>query len=245
MTIPRKEALLAVYCIADTHLSEAVPKPMDVFGNRWRDYTNKLVRGWNAVVSESDTVIIPGDLSWGLNLDEAASDLKLIASLNGKKIIGKGNHDLWWQSEKKLKDFFEREKIDNISILHNNAHVVGDIIVCGSRGWFYDPKSSPDGTDFEKISAREVIRAELSFKAAKELNKDGEREIVAFFHFPPVCKEYISRPLIELMKDYGIKRCYYGHLHNAYDIPRSFDFEGIDMRIVSADYLDFIPLKIN
>ncbi len=218
---------------------------MDVFGNRWRDYTSKLVRGWNAVVSDSDTVIIPGDLSWGLNLDEAAADLKLIASLNGKKIIGKGNHDLWWQSEKKLKDFFEKEGIDNISVLHNNAHIAEDIIVCGSRGWFYDPKSSPDGTDFEKISNREVIRAELSFKAARELNKDGEREIVAFFHFPPVCKEYISRPLTELMKSYGIKRCYYGHLHNAYDIPRSFDFEGIDMRIISADYLDFIPLKIN
>ncbi len=236
---------MAVYTIADTHLSENVPKPMDVFGNRWRDYTAKLIKGWNAVVGENDTVIIPGDISWGLNIGEARSDLKLIASLNGKKIIGKGNHDLWWQSEKKLKDFFASEGIENIALLHNNAHLVEDIVVCGSRGWFYDPKSAPDGTDYEKISNREVIRAELSFKAAVSLDPDGKYEKVAFFHFPPVCKDFVSRALIELMKEYGIKRCYYGHLHNQYDIPRSFDFEGIEMSIVSSDYLSFIPQKIN
>ena len=91
---------MALYCIADTHLSLAVPKPMDVFGNRWKDYTNKLTKGWNSVVGENDTVIIPGDISWGLSLEEASEDLKFLSSLNGKKIIGKGNHDLWWQSEK-------------------------------------------------------------------------------------------------------------------------------------------------
>ena len=236
---------MALYVIADTHLSEAVPKPMDVFGNRWRDYTSKLVSGWNAVVGENDTVVVPGDISWGLNLEEAGPDLKLISSLNGKKIIGKGNHDLWWQSEKKLKAFFEQEGIDNISLLHNNAHLVENIIVCGSRGWFYDPKSAPDGTDFEKLSKREVIRAELSFKAAVALDPDGKYEKVAFFHFPPVCKDFVSHDLIGLMRSYCIERCYYGHLHNSYDIQRSFDYEGIKMNIVSSDYLSFIPLKIN
>ncbi len=244
-TIPRREAGLAVYAIADTHLSQAVPKPMDVFGNRWRDYTAKLIKGWNSVVGENDTVIVPGDISWGLSLEEASADLKLISELNGKKIIGKGNHDLWWQSEKKLKDFFEKENIENISLLHNNAYIVENMMICGSRGWFYDPKSAPDGTDYAKISKREVIRSELSFKAAAALDLDGRYEKVAFFHFPPVCKEFVSRDLIELMKAHGIKRCYYGHLHNSYDIPRSFDFEGIYMRIVSSDYLSFIPEKIN
>ena len=236
---------MALYVIADTHLSEAVPKPMDVFGNRWRDYMSKLVSSWNAVVGENDTVVIPGDISWGLNLEEAGPDLKLISSLNGKKIIGKGNHDLWWQSEKKLSEFFAREGITNISLLHNNAHLVENIIVCGSRGWFYDPKSAPDGTDFEKLSKREVIRTELSFKAAVALDPEGKYEKVAFFHFPPVCKDFVSQDLIELMKTYGIVRCYYGHLHNSYDILRSFDHEGIKMNIVSSDYLSFIPLKIN
>lgn len=236
---------MALYCIADTHLSLAVPKPMDVFGNRWRDYTDKLLRGWNSVVSENDTVIVPGDISWGLNLEEAEEDLKFLSSLNGKKIIGKGNHDLWWQSEKKLKEFFEKAGITNISLLHNNAYIVDDKLICGSRGWFYDPKSSPDGADPEKIANREVIRTELSIKAAMSLDPEGKYEKIAFFHFPPVCKEFTSQGIVELLHKYGINRCYYGHLHNAYDMPRSFEHEEIEMTIVSADYLNFIPLKIS
>ena len=236
---------MAVYCIADTHLSLAVPKPMDVFGNRWRDYVTKLKSRWNAVVSENDTVIVPGDISWGLNLEEAAEDIRFLSALNGKKIIGKGNHDLWWQSEKKLKEFFASEKIDNIYLLHNNAYEVENLIICGSRGWFYDPKSSPPGADPEKISAREVIRTELSLKAANALDPEGTKEKLMFFHFPPVFKDFICADMIELLKRYGIKRCFYGHIHTSYDIPRTFEHEDIEMSIVSADYLDFIPLKIN
>ena len=236
---------MALYTISDTHLSLSVPKPMDVFGNRWRDYVEKLEKRWNAVVSNDDTVMVPGDISWGLDLNEASEDLRFLSSLNGKKIIGKGNHDLWWQSEKKLKEFFAREGIENISLLHNNAYVVEDKMICGSRGWFYDPKSSPDGADPEKISAREVIRAELSIKAAETLDPDGKYEKLMFLHFPPVYKDFVSNGMLELLKRYGIKRCYYGHIHNTYDIQSSFKYEGIEMSIVSADYLDFIPLKIN
>ena len=144
---------MAIYCISDTHLSLTVPKPMDVFGNRWRDYEKKLENGWNSVVGENDTVIVPGDISWGLDISEAAADLKFLSSLNGKKIIGKGNHDLWWQSEKKLKELFSSEGIENVSLLHNNAYIIDGLMICGSRGWFYDPKSSPEGADPEKISA--------------------------------------------------------------------------------------------
>lgn len=235
---------MALYCIADTHLSETVPKPMDVFGRRWVDYVEKLKRGWCSVVSNMDTVILPGDLSWGLTLEEAAADLRLLHSLPGKKIIGKGNHDFWWQSEKKLKDFFAGEGIEDISLLHNNAHLVEEKMICGSRGWFYDPKSSPEGADPEKIAAREVIRAELSFKAAAALDPEGKYERIAFFHFPPVYRDFVSEGLVSLMKDYGITRCYYGHLHNAYDLAPSFCHEGITMSVVSADYLHFTPLRI-
>jgi predicted phosphohydrolase len=218
---------------------------MDVFGNRWRDYEKKLENGWNSVVGENDTVIVPGDISWGLDISEAAADLKFLSSLNGKKIIGKGNHDLWWQSEKKLKELFSSEGIENVSLLHNNAYIIDGLMICGSRGWFYDPKSSPEGADPEKISAREVIRAELSFKYADTLDPDGIYERVAFFHFPPVFKEFVSEGMVELLKRYGIRRCFYGHIHGAYDLPRSFVHDGIEMTIVSADYLNFIPLKIN
>ena len=236
---------MAIYCISDTHLSLTVPKPMDVFGNRWRDYEKKLENGWNSVVGENDTVIVPGDISWGLDISEAAADLKFLSSLNGKKIIGKGNHDLWWQSEKKLKELFSSEGIENVSLLHNNAYIIDGLMICGSRGWFYDPKSSPEGADPEKISAREVIRAELSFKYADTLDPERIYERVAFFHFPPVFKEFVSEGMVELLKRYGIRRCFYGHIHGAYDLPRSFVHDGIEMTIVSADYLNFIPLKIN
>lgn len=236
---------MSLFCIADTHLSLNVPKPMDVFGNRWKDYVSKLESRWNAVVSDNDTVIIPGDISWGLDLNEAAADLRFLSSLNGKKIVGKGNHELWWQSEKKLKEFFASEGITNISLLHNNAYKIEDMMICGSRGWFYDPKSSPPGADPEKISAREIIRTELSIKAAEAIDPEGNYEKLVFFHFPPVFKDFVCDGMIELLHKYGIKRCYYGHIHGVYDIPRSFEYEGIEMNIVSADYLDFIPLKIN
>ena len=235
---------MALYCIADTHLSQSVPKPMDVFGHRWAGYTEKLIRGWNAVVGEDDTVILPGDISWGLSLEEAAADLRLIHSLNGKKIIGKGNHDLWWQSEKKLKEFFAANDIDSISLLHNNAYHLEGKRICGSRGWYYDPKSSPEGADPEKIAAREVIRTELSIKAAFALPEGQEDELIAFFHFPPVYRDFVCRGIIDLLKQYGITRCYYGHIHGVYDLPASFDFEGITMTMVAADYLHFTPLLV-
>ncbi len=235
---------MALYCIADTHLSLSVPKPMDVFGSRWNGYTEKLTRGWNSVVSENDTVIVPGDISWGMTIDEAAADLLYLSSLNGKKIISKGNHDFWWQSRQKLTAFFKKNGIENIELLHNNAFVCEGKLICGSRGWFYDPKSSPENTDPEKISAREIIRTELSIKNALELKGDGNGELIAFFHFPPVYRDFVCRGIIDLLHKYRIKRCYYGHIHGNYDVPRSFLFENIEMNIVSADYLHFIPLLI-
>lgn len=235
---------MALYVIADTHLSLSVPKPMDIFGRRWVDYHEKLKNGWEAVVSKNDTVVIPGDISWGLTLNEAAEDLRFLHSLPGRKIIGRGNHDFWWQSEKKLTDFFVSEGIDSISLLHNNAYLAEGKLLCGSRGWFYDPKSSPEGADPVKIAAREVIRAELSFKAAAALDPEGNYEKIAFFHFPPVYREFVSEGLIALMHEHGITRCYYGHLHGNYDLPHTVTHEGIAMTLISADYLNFIPLLV-
>lgn len=235
---------MSIFCIADTHLSQSVPKPMDVFGCRWLGYTEKLIKGWKSVVTDDDTVIVPGDISWGLTLEEAEADLILLHSLPGKKIIGRGNHDYWWQSASKISKLFENDGIDSISLLHHNAFLVEDKVICGSRGWFSDPKSSPDNADPKKIHARELLRAEMSFKEGLALGGGAGYEMVAFFHFPPVYRDFIDTGIIDLMKEYGIKRCYYGHLHGQYDIPRSFLYDGISMTIASSDYLNFIPLKI-
>ena len=235
---------MALYCIADTHLSLSVPKPMDVFGSRWRSYTEKLVKGWNSVVSENDTVVIPGDISWGMTLNEAAEDLKLLDSLNGTKIISKGNHDFWWQSRQKIENLFVSSGINTIKLLHNNSYLCEDKIICGSRGWFCDPKASPENTDSVKISAREVIRTEMSIRAALELRGGRDLELIAFFHFPPVYKNFICRGIVELLHRYGIRRCYYGHVHGNYDMPQTICCENINMTLISADYLKFIPYRI-
>ena len=228
--------------MADTHLSTSVPKPMDRFGNRWIDYMDRLTAGWNETVRPEDTVIVPGDISWGLTLEEAASDLIFLHRLNGRKILLKGNHDYWWQSERKMKAFFEANGLDSLFLLRNNAYAAEGKRICGSRGWYYDPHNAPGDVDCAKITARETIRAELSIRAALAL-PEGD-ELIAFFHFPPVYRSFVCRGLVDLLKRYGIRRCYYGHIHNNYDLPPSFSFEGISMTIVSADYLNFRPLPI-
>ena len=146
---------MAVYTIADLHLStnEGTDKSMEVFGGRWSGYTEKLINNWKRLVDSDDTVIIPGDISWALTVDEAKSDLALIDSLPGRKIIGKGNHDFWWTTMKKLETFCEKNEIKTISFLFNNAYDLGSIIVAGTRGWYYDDdiSTAPDSADFEKI----------------------------------------------------------------------------------------------
>ncbi len=234
---------MAIFCIADTHLSLSVPKQMDKFGHRWLGYTEKLTSGWCETVTEADTVIIPGDISWGLTLEEAEQDLLFLHRLPGKKIIGRGNNDFWWQSRAKIEKLFARLNIDSISLLHHNAFEVEDKIICGSRGWFSDSKNAPDNSDLEKVSKRELLRAEMSFKAASSLAA-SEKELIAFFHFPPVYKDFISEETIQLMKAYGIRRCYYGHIHGQYDVPSSFEYGGVEFIIVSADYLNFKPYLI-
>ena len=164
---------MALYTIADLHLSLGVgkEKSMEVFGRRWQGYTEKLERNWRAIVEPEDSVIIPGDISWALGIDEALDDLMFIDSLPGTKYIGKGNHDFWWSTRKKLEDFFAAHGISTIRILYNCAYEVEDYIICGTRGWFYDDTLSgiPGGTDFDKLVNREAQRLKLSLDAAKTL----------------------------------------------------------------------------
>ena len=134
---------MSLFAIADTHLSFGTDKPMDIFGG-WSDYTERLGKNWRAVVSDDDTVVIAGDISWAMKLEEAKADFSFLDSLTGKKLIIKGNHDYWWQTKKKLDLFLTENGFDTIEILFNNAYRVGDFTVCGSRGWFYDAQTSAD-----------------------------------------------------------------------------------------------------
>lgn len=228
---------MALYAIGDTHLSLNTAKPMDVFGGKWENYIEKLHSGLS-VLTEEDMCIICGDVSWAMSLEEAEQDLKFIDSFKGKKIILKGNHDYWWSTANKINNFFKEKEISSISILHNNFYTYGETAICGTRGWFYEEETR-GGEHDKKIMNREVMRLEASLKAA------GEREKLAFLHYPPVFNNYVCNELIEILEKYAVKICCFGHIHG---LGHRFAFEGfrgnVEYKLVSADFVDFRPVKI-
>jgi predicted phosphohydrolase len=233
---------MALYAISDLHLStdDTTNKSMEIFGKKWLGYTKRLQKNWNAVVSGEDTVVIPGDVSWATTLEEAECDFRFLDSLPGKKILGKGNHDYWWSTASKHDAFLKAHGFESISFLYNNAIRVGNVTVAGTRGWFQE--DDKEHGDAEKLIRREAIRLGLSLDAAKAVS-DGT-EILVFLHFPPVWKDQFCRPIIDLLKQNGIRKCYFGHIHGMYSLPSQFEFEGITFSMISADYLDFLPKRL-
>jgi len=227
---------MSLYVIADPHLSFGVNKPMNIFEG-WDNYEKRLSDNWRRIVMPEDSVVIPGDISWGIDLNEAAEDLKFIDSLPGTKYILKGNHDLWWPTSKKLDTFLKDNSLSTINPVFRNAYAVEGVAVCGTRSWFYDSEE-PD----EKVFVRELMRLETSLSAAAELEMS---EILAFLHYPPIFSGMIVDEVVTLLKKYGVKRCFYGHVHGK-NIRYAFNgfYEDINFRLVSADALSFIPLKI-
>lgn len=237
---------MSLFAIADLHLSTlaSTNKSMEVFGSRWQDYMMRLKNNWCRLVTDRDTVVIPGDISWALSLPEALSDLKFIDSLPGKKILGKGNHDFWWSTMNKHRALFAEHGIESISFLFNNAHMTDDFIIAGTRGWYQDEdaRNAPSGADFDKLINRESLRLRCSLKEAVRLKDEApDKEILVFMHFPPVWSGKAAEPLIEILKEYGIRRVFFGHIHGNYTAEPSFVHEGITMSLISADYLGFIP----
>ena len=245
---------MSIFAMGDLHLStnQKTNKSMEVFGKRWLGYMDKIKKNWEAVVTNDDTVIIPGDISWAMNLEEALEDFLFLDSLPGKKLIGKGNHDFWWTTNQKMHRFFEEHDIRSIHILNNNAYIVEDSIICGTRGWFLDEKQqvAVGSVDYTKIVNREVIRLKLSLDEAVKLQKQEEEAtgkslpIAVFLHFPPVWLDFICREFVDVLHEYNITECYFGHIHGMYNHPRSFDFEGISMTLCSSDFLDFCLMPI-
>ena len=229
---------MGVYAIADLHLSLGSDKPMDVFGGRWRNYVEKIKTGWMQTVSENDTVIIPGDVSWAVTQEELKPDFDFLESLPGKKLIMKGNHDYWWSTIKKLNEFITACGYKTISFIFNSAVLAEGIAVCGSRGWDIFAATGHD----DKIIRRENGRLTVSCEHAIALGG----EPVAFMHYPPVSPASVRDEFIEVLQKYGIKRCYYGHIHHS-GAGRVFEGEkfGITFKLISADQLDFIPERID
>ena len=233
---------MALYAIADTHLSQSSGKPMTVFGPKWNNWTEKLCSNWRAAVSEADTVVVAGDISWAMTFQEAEADLRLLDSLPGTKIIMKGNHDFWWGTVKKTEDFLRENGLGSIKIQYNNSVMAENKAVCGCRGWYTDRKTAPENTDYEKIMSREEARLERSLMHAQENYPELEKKF--FFHFPPVFGDFVGEKFVNVLLRYGISEIYYGHIHGKYNIPSVTEYKGIKMRIISSDYLDFTPIPV-
>ena len=231
---------MALFTLADLHLACSVDKPMDIFGGRWQNYMQKIEKNWNAIVQPDDIVVIGGDVSWGIDLKEAKADFEYLNHLNGKKIILKGNHDLWWATVSKMNRFLQENGFENIEFLYNNSFQYQNIGICGTRGWFYEEEFKK-GHD-EKIFKRELQRLETSLKSAKSKNVD---EIYCFLHYPPLYSNFCCNEIINLMKNYGVTRCIYGHLHSDARrwavLGKHYD---IDFLLVSGDHVDFTPVLL-
>ncbi|MCQ2452420.1 MAG: metallophosphoesterase [Oscillospiraceae bacterium] len=227
---------MALYAIGDLHLSTGTNKPMDVFGGRWQNYREKLADGL-AVLKEGDTLVLCGDTSWGMTLEEALPDFEYLQSLPGRKLILKGNHDYWWSTANKIHSFFQTHNLTSLDILHNNAFFYGDIAICGSRGWFYE-EAVHGGEHDKKIMNREVQRVVTSLKAG-----EGKAVKKVFLHYPPLFNQFVCRDLIQVLKDFGVEDCYYGHLHGeGHKYAITGEVDGIHYHMLSADFVNFRPL---
>ena len=225
-----------LYAIGDLHLSFEANKPMDVFGPLWAGYVDRLRTGLSCICPE-DTTVLLGDLSWSMDLERARDDFAFISTIPGRKIILKGNHDYWWTTASKFYKFCAEQSFSDLWILNNNCYEYGDAAICGTRGWFFEEEK---GTAHdEKIMNRELIRLESSLRAA------GDREKICFLHYPPIYRGYRCQPILDLLHRYDVKQCWYGHLHaESHRLAVIGDFEGIDFRLVSADYVNFTPIPV-
>ena len=227
---------MALYAIGDTHLSLSSGKPMDVFGGGWTGYVDKLKEGF-AQIGAEDTVVICGDVSWGMSLEEAKLDFAFLNAQPGKrKLLLKGNHDYWWMTAAKMKAFFAENGFNTLDILHNNCSFYGETALCGTRGWFYEEDR---GEHSAKIFHRELIRLEASLKAA------GEGAKLCFLHYPPLYQGYCCQEIVDLLERYGVTLCCYGHLHGgSHRLAVTGRRGNVEYRLVAADYVGFRPVKL-
>ena len=229
---------MALFVIGDPHLSFGADKPMDIFRG-WQDYAVRLEENWRAAVSGGDTVVIPGDISWAMSLAGAEADFAFLHRLPGRKVLLKGNHDYWWTTRRKMDAFFEEKGFSTLRILHNDAVPLPElgVALCGTRGWFFDAEEEGD----KKVLLREVGRLTASVTAALATGL----EPVAFLHYPPVTRDGTCEELFGVLRQYGIRRCYYGHLHGQ-SVSRAVNGcrDGVTLQLASCDALGFTPLKI-
>lgn len=224
-----------IYAIADLHLSFSDNKPMDIFGKEWEGHAEKIEKNWRAVVREGDTVLIPGDISWAMNLDDALNDFMFIEALPGKKIILKGNHDYWWDTVSKIKAFFSKNGIQTIELLHNNSFKADNAVICGTRGWILKSGAGFTAHDL-KIYTRELGRLKMSLASSED--KAGLK--IVMLHFPPIGSSKYENEFTDIMREYDIDICLFGHIHSGVPSEEHDCHIGkTRYKLVSGDHLGF------
>ena len=228
---------MSLFALGDLHLSLGEDKPMDVFAG-WNDYVQRLEENWKRLVTDEDTVVLAGDISWGMKLEETLTDFRFIDSLPGKKLLLKGNHDYWWSTKRKMDAYLQENGLASMQILFNNAYRVGDYAVCGTRGWFLENDTPED----VKVLNREVGRLKLSLEEALKLGG----EPVVFLHYPPYYRGVECPEIMDVLLEYGIKKCYYGHIHGKKNFRLAFEgvYKGVDFRLISCDKVGFMPVLV-
>ncbi len=229
---------MALFAIADLHLSFGTNKPMDDFPG-WRGYVDRLKANWLDKITPEDTVVIAGDVSWGMNLQQALEDFRFLQQLPGRKLLMKGNHDYWWETRRKMDLFLQQYELDTLTVVHNDCFDLGDgRAVCGTRGWFYDAEADAD----KKVLKREIGRLQMSVDAARK----AELQPVVFLHYPPVFADVVCEEMVGALNDLHIDRVYYGHIHGKTAIQKAFQgtYRGISMKLIAGDALQFCPIEI-
>ena len=226
---------MALYAIGDLHLSLAVNKSMEVFGPAWENYVARIEEHLAALTAE-DVLILAGDTSWGMSLQEAEADFRFLERFPCRKYLIKGNHDYWWTTVSKMRGFLTERGLTTLDFLHNNCYPYGDYALCGTRGWFLEEEQKPHNA---KVLSREVGRLETSLRAAEG------RPILCFLHYPPLYQGYQCPEILETLERHQVRMCCYGHLHGP-TIRRRIEGErgGTEFALISADYLGFCPKKI-
>ena len=227
---------MALYAISDLHLALSGDKPMDVFGQQWFKHDEKIKENWLSKISNEDTVLVAGDISWSMTIEDSKRELEWIDELPGRKIFIKGNHDYWWNSITKLNAMFK-----NMDFIQNNFFSYEDWAICGTRGW-----TCPGGENYtkhdEKIYERELIRLKLSLDMAV---KKGYKKIIAMIHYPPTNEKFEESEVTKIFKEYNVSKVIYGHLHGpALAKVLNGDKDGVEYIMTSCDYIDFDPVKI-
>lgn len=224
---------MAIYAISDLHLSFNTDKPMNIFG--WENYENKIKDDWNKKVANNDLVLLPGDFSWELKLQNTYKDFKYLSELPGKKLLLKGNHDYWWTTLKSMREFLQKNEFGNIDFIYNNSYEYENKIIAGTRGWNLIEETQEDA----RIKQREVLRLENSIKCGiREFGED--KEIIVCMHYPPITKECIESEFTKVLEKYNVKKCIYGHLHGKSQLNAiEGNYKGIEYKMVSCDYTNF------